>query len=77
MPPSKYVVLNYDSCRSDECFSSEDSDGCPAEAACSPGVLIQEEPDEPPMLPSPRMCVGCGDCIRSCVYDAIRLSRGQ
>ncbi|MBS3787842.1 hypothetical protein KGY79_06565 [Candidatus Bipolaricaulota bacterium] len=76
MTPSKYVVVNYNSCKVEQCLSSEDLDGCPAESACSPGVLTQEEPDEPPILPSPRMCVGCGDCIRNCTYDAISSSRG-
>lgn len=75
MSPSKYVIIDYNSCRATEC-STTDSGGCLAESACSPGVLIQEEKDEPPMLPSPRMCVGCGDCIRNCEYEAIGLSTG-
>ena len=68
MSPSKYVIVNYDLCRADDCTSNE---GCPAEAACTPGVLTQVDPGEPPMLPSPKMCIGCGDCIRNCSYDAI------
>ena len=73
MNPAKYVVVDYDLCRADNCAST-DPEGCPAEATCTPGALKQEEPGEPPMLPSPRMCVGCGDCIRSCLFDAITAS---
>jgi len=70
MNPSKHVVIDYDSCRADDCGSS-DLEGCPAEVTCAPGALKQEEPGEPPMLPSPRMCIGCGDCIKSCSFGAI------
>lgn len=73
MQPSKYVIINYELCRADHCASDE-AGGCPAEEACSPGILTQEEPGEPPMMPSPSMCIGCGDCISSCAFDAITSS---
>ncbi|MFB6291111.1 MAG: 4Fe-4S binding protein [Candidatus Bipolaricaulia bacterium] len=74
MTPSKHVIVDYNSCPASECYNSEGGEECPAKLACSPGVLIQEEQDDPPMLPSPRMCIGCGDCIRACTHEAIKLS---
>lgn len=71
MGQSKYVVVNYDECQVDKCHKSSAIDGCQATKECPKGILIQEEPGEPPMLKSPRMCVGCGKCISGCLYSAI------
>jgi translation initiation factor RLI1 len=72
MSPSKYVVLDYDKCEVEKCEET----GCLAVQDCTKDILIQEAPGATPMLKSPRMCVGCGDCISSCKYSAIRFHSG-
>lgn len=71
MNQSKYVVVDYDKCQVDNCYQSSAIDGCQAVKECPKDILIQEEQGEPPMLKSPRMCVGCGECISGCLYSAI------
>lgn len=66
--PSKVALIVYDKCRPAEC----DSGVCKAAAACTRKLLKQETPYEPPM-PHPSLCRACGDCVRACPAEAVRI----
>ncbi len=44
---------------------------CRASLACTRKLLLQEEPGEPPMLMSMKLCSACGKCIAVCPLNAI------
>jgi len=46
---------------------------CAAAEACTHGVLIQEDPFDPPLTLFLSMCVSCGDCVKACPLNAIRM----
>lgn len=46
---------------------------CAAARACKRRVLRQEAPFEVPM-PSPLPCRGCGDCVRECPLDTVKIT---
>ncbi len=71
---SKYAVVNYQACEPRKCNPKHGF--CKAAQVCSHSILIQEEPGEPPMLLSARLCVGCGDCVRECPFKAISIQYG-
>lgn len=68
---SKYVHIDFDRCTPDLCGPVAGT--CPAAAACTRGLLEQDEPFAGPMLISGSMCVACGDCVRACPQSAIRI----
>ena len=74
MVPSKYAVVDYNKCEVEAYNDSESFTGCPAARECPKDVLIQEDLDDPPMLMSPRMCVGCGKCVPECPVSAIKIN---
>ena len=68
--PSKMAMVDFNRCKPHEC-----GDGtCVAVKSCEKKLLIQEAVGEPPM-PSPYLCKGCGDCVRACPLDAIKIIR--
>ncbi len=71
---SKYLKINYDACRPYKCDSNRGL--CKAVSACPHDILIQEEPGDPPMLLSAKMCVGCGDCVAKCPFDVLEVQHG-
>ena len=71
---TKYAVINYQVCEPDKCDPHQGI--CKAAQVCPHNLLIQEEPWDPPMLYSTRMCVGCGDCVRECPLNAINIQYG-
>ena len=46
---------------------------CLASRACRSHLLRQEHPGEVPMA-DPALCRACGDCLRACPLDAIRMA---
>jgi len=71
---TKYAVINYQVCEPDKCDPHQGI--CKAVQVCPHDLLIQEEPGDPPMLYSTRMCVGCGDCVRACSLNVINIQYG-
>lgn len=45
---------------------------CPAKKACRTKALIKMGPDEEAIV-KPSDCMGCGDCVDPCPYDAVSL----
>jgi translation initiation factor RLI1 len=71
---NKYTNIDFDKCNPPACDSENGL--CKATRACSHKLLEQEEPWEPPMLLSMKMCVGCGDCVTACPLSAIEIKNG-
>jgi len=64
----KLALLDYHKCRPEEC-----EDGiCAAALACPSKLLKQEYPYTTPE-PEPSACRACGDCIRACPLNAIKM----
>ena len=72
---NKYAKIDFEKCRPEECDPERGI--CRAAAACTHKVLEQEDPFDPPMLLSMKLCVGCGDCVTVCPLAAIELKRGS
>ena len=64
----KMALVDYDRCHPEACEGGV----CLAERACPSGLLRQEAPHEIPM-PEPSFCRACGECVRACPQQAIRL----
>lgn len=71
---TKYAVINHQVCEPDICNPHQGV--CKAAQVCSHDLLMQEEPGDPPMLYSTKMCVGCGDCVPECPLKAINIQYG-
>jgi translation initiation factor RLI1 len=69
--PKRTAVIDYEICNPARC--APDDGICPAVAVCSRGILVQEEPGDPPFVFPPDLCQGCSDCSRKCPLNAIRL----
>lgn len=68
--PSKMALVDYNRCKPGKCENGI----CLAAVACERKLLMQEAAGEPPM-PNPSLCKGCGDCVRACPLDAIKITR--
>lgn len=66
--PAKVAMVVYDRCRPAECNQGS----CKAASACTRKLLKQESAYEPPMS-HPSLCKACGDCVRACPSQAIRI----
>ncbi|MFH1003521.1 MAG: 4Fe-4S binding protein [Chloroflexota bacterium] len=69
--PGKMALVNYNQCHPEQC----DSGVCAAALACPRKLLKQEAPYQAPM-PHPALCRACGDCVRACPRQAVRIVRG-
>ena len=67
----KRANIDFTRCTADTC--AQEFGSCPAIPACLHKLLEQEDIDDPPMLISATMCVGCGDCVRACAPGAITI----
>ncbi|GAB4251667.1 MAG: hypothetical protein Kow00129_12550 [Thermoleophilia bacterium] len=45
---------------------------CTARKSCRTKALIQLDPGEPAVVKASD-CMGCGDCVEACPYDAIQM----
>ncbi len=68
--PDKTALVVFDKCRPGNCERGI----CPAVAVCPHRLIKQEAPYEIPMF-YPATCQGCGDCVRACPLQAIRVVR--
>jgi translation initiation factor RLI1 len=68
---NKRVVIDFKKCSPQVC--APDSGICPACSVCTHKLLVQEDPNDAPMLISERMCVGCGDCVLLCPCGALTM----
>ena len=64
----KMALLDYGKCRPEDCPGGV----CVAAQACPSKLLRQEEPYTIPM-PEPSACRACGDCVRACPQNSIRI----
>ena len=64
----KMALLDYSKCRPGSCEGGI----CAAAAVCPSKLLKQEEPFAPPM-PEPSACRACGECVRACPQQAMRI----
>jgi translation initiation factor RLI1 len=64
----KAALLDYNKCVPGEC----DGGVCAAAQACPSRLLKQEEPYVVPMT-EPSFCRTCGDCVRACPMQAIKI----
>jgi len=64
----KMALLDFAKCRPESC----DGGVCAAAQACPSRLMKQEAPYEAPM-PEPFACRACGDCVRACPQQAIRI----
>jgi len=74
MPLNKYANIDFERC--DPLVCDPQNGLCKAAQSCSHKLLEQEEPWEPPMLLSMKMCVGCGTCVTACPLVAIQIING-
>lgn len=65
--PKPRAVVDFSKCMPEKC----DRGICVATSACELKVLKQRDPYDPPMLKSPDLCLGCGDCAEACPFNAI------
>ena len=63
------AVINYEKCHPEQCESGI----CAAALACARKLLKQEASNEMPVM-DPFLCLGCGDCLRACPLEAIRMA---
>ncbi|MEE8318556.1 MAG: 4Fe-4S binding protein [Dehalococcoidales bacterium] len=66
--PNKSALVTFDQCHPEECPGGQ----CAALLVCPQKLIQQESPDEIPMFP-PTTCRGCGDCVRACPLQAVRI----
>jgi translation initiation factor RLI1 len=66
--PGNRAAINYEKCRPKQCPGGI----CTAALACSRKLIKQEAPDEEPMI-DPLLCMGCGDCLKACPLEAIKI----
>ena len=64
----KMALVDYHRCHPERC----DSGVCVAAGACALKLLQQEAPYAIPMA-DPFSCRACGDCVRACPLQAVRL----
>jgi len=65
----KLALVLFNKCKPELC--DPETGLCPAVASCKKDILLQEDPFDEPMLFPSSMCVGCGDCVKSCPLAAI------
>ena len=64
----KMAVVIFDNCHPEKC-----PDGaCAAVTACPHKLIKQEDPYDTPMF-HPTTCQGCGDCVKACPQQAIKI----
>jgi len=66
----KAALVDYNRCQPGNCVNGV----CVAAAACTRKLLRQEIPYERPM-PDPFLCLGCADCVRACLLNAVKITR--
>lgn len=67
--PGKLALVDFGKCDPDQCEGGM----CAAAHVCPQKRLVQEAPCEAP-LPYPGPCRGCGECVRACPLQAIKLA---
>jgi MinD superfamily P-loop ATPase len=60
----KLAQVDYKKCRA--CSK------CPARTVCRTKAIIKLDPDEPAVV-KPSDCMGCGDCVDACPFDAVAM----
>ena len=60
----KIAQVDYETCRA--------CPKCPARTACRTKALIKLDRDEPAVVKTSD-CMGCGDCVDACPFDAITM----
>ena len=71
---NKYANIDFERCNPFACDGGQGL--CAAVRSCTHKLLEQEDPGDPPMLLSIRMCVGCGSCVAACRLGAIEIKNG-
>ncbi|MFC1994456.1 4Fe-4S binding protein [Chloroflexota bacterium] len=66
--PSKFALVLYDKCQPQDCNNGV----CTAAGACPRKLLRQEASYETPMTHQ-SLCRACGDCVRACPLNAVKL----
>jgi translation initiation factor RLI1 len=66
--PGKIALVQFDKCYPLVCPEKT----CAAMLACPRKLIKQECPGEIPMF-SPNSCTGCGECVRACPQNAVRI----
>lgn len=70
----KWAEVDFTVCNPDGCNGS--SGVCMVIDSCTHHLIEQEGPHEVPMILSRTMCVGCGNCVKTCPFGAISIARG-
>ncbi len=68
--PGKMAIVDFNKCQPSRCGNGE----CAAAKACPRKLLVQDAANEPPMT-NPALCRACGDCVRACPLNAIRITQ--
>ncbi len=65
------ALVDYRICNPNEC--NPDEGICAAVEACSKGVVEQIDGAFEAPIVDQDMCLGCGDCVKACLLDAIEM----
>ena len=65
------ALMDYRICNPNECNPDEGT--CAAVEACSKGVIEQIDGTFEAPIVDQDMCLGCGDCVKACPLDAMKI----